>query len=606
MRILNHIKQLGLLSIMTLSTFVSADNADTNIRHLIGQKLMLDFRYFCQQDTHCRQPMTELPEELAQLIKQYHIGGVILFAENVQKTSQIIDLTKVLQQASDTPLFISIDQEGGRVARINRAEATSFTGNMSIGATYQKHGEKYATSVASAIGKELNSLGINVNFAPTVDVNANPLNPVINVRAFGEDPKIVAQLGAAQVKAFEQNGVISALKHFPGHGDTHVDSHTGLPRVDHTLTQIKQQDLYPFSQIIKQRQPGMIMTAHIQYPALDSSTVTNKQGENMIRPATMSRAIMHDLLRGKMHYQGVTITDALDMAGISDFFTPLDAVLETFNAGVDIALMPIQVRTPADLNQFKTLFEALESAVDSERLNRQELIQSNQRIAKLKANMLSKQVTPSLAIANSMLGNPKHRQIEADLALDAITEVKNVGLLPMQIKDGDHIHLIMPDRQKATALKQALLSEVDKKLTISITSLQAFKPQRAKQAILEANWVISAHASPLQSAAEIGGMDDLAELESYEVAKQQQPKALYELMLFAHTHKKASLFISLRAPYEIAKYAPFNQAVLASYAYNVDVATENDVRGPAFTALAKVIVGHAKAHGQLPVSIGLE
>lgn len=603
MRIFNSLKIVGLLSIMTMSTLACANSAQTDIRQLLGQKLMLDFRYFCQNDVQCRQPMTSLPPELASLIKQYHIGGVILFAENVQQTAQIIKLTTDLQQASETPLFISIDQEGGRVARINRAEATSFTGNMSIGATYDKHGDKYATSVATVIAKELISLGINVNFAPTVDVNANPLNPVINVRSFGEDPNRVALLGAAQVKAFEHHGVISALKHFPGHGDTHVDSHTGLPRVDHTLAQIERQDLYPFAQIIKQQQPGMIMTAHIQYPELDSSTVTNKQGEKMIRPATMSRAIMHDLLRSKMNYQGVTITDALDMAGVSDFFTPVDAVIETFNAGVDIALMPIQVRNPKDLAEFVTFFDALANAVETGKLNQHDLIQSNQRIAKLKSRMLSKNGTPSLAIAKSMLGNPQHRKIEAELALAAITEVKNQNVLPIKAEEGAHIHLIMPDRQKAAALKQALLTEINKNITISVTSLQAFKPERAKQGILKADWVISAYASPEQSAAEIGGMDDLAELASYEVSKQQQPKALFELMQFAHTHKKESLFVSLRAPYEIAKYAPYNQAVLASYAYNVDVVIENDVRGPAYTALAKVITGNAKAHGTLPVSI---
>ncbi|ESP94135.1 glycoside hydrolase family 3 protein [Pseudoalteromonas luteoviolacea] len=593
---------------MTISTAVSASDTQIDFREVIGQKLMLDLRYFCQNTapTHCRQPMTKLPPELASLLKQYHIGGVILFAENVQQTEQIVSLTKDLQRASDTPLFISIDQEGGRVARINRAEATSFTGNMSIGATYKTHGEKYATSVATTIAKELSSLGINVNFAPTVDVNANPLNPVINVRSFGENPGEVAILGAAQVKAFEQHGVISALKHFPGHGDTHVDSHTGLPKVAHTLAQIKQQDLYPFEHIIRRQQPGMIMTAHIQYPALDSSTVTNKQGEKMLRPATMSRAIMHDLLRGKMNYQGVTITDALDMAGISDFFSPLDAVIETFKAGVDIALMPIQVRTPEDIKAFQSFFSALHEAAQSGQLDQQELLLSKARIDKLKASFINHNLTPSPAIAKATLGNPQHRKIEADLALAAITEVKNKALLPLNIKDGAHIHLIMPDRQKATALKQALLSEVDKDIKISLTSLQAFKPERAKNAILAADWVISAHASPQQSAAEIGGMDDLVELTEYEVSKQQQPKALLELMQYAHSHQKASIFISLRAPYEIAKYALYNQAILASYAYNVDVATENDVRGPAYTALAKVIVGKAKALGQLPVSINLE
>ncbi|MCF2857642.1 glycoside hydrolase family 3 protein [Pseudoalteromonas sp. SMS1] len=590
---------------MTISPTISANDALPPLTTMIGQKLMLDLRYFCNEgDTlPCRKPMTKLPSSLSDLLEKYQIGGVILFAENVQNTKQIVELTQSLQKVSTSPVLIAIDQEGGRVARINRAKATSFTGNMSIGATYERHGDKYATEVASVIAKELSSLGINVNFAPTVDVNSNPLNPVINVRSFGEDPKRVAILGAAQVAAFEQHGVVSALKHFPGHGDTQVDSHTGLPKVAHSLTQIQQQELLPFAHIIEKQQPGMIMTAHIQYPALDSSKVLNSKGQQMIRPATMSRAIMQDLLRDQLGYQGVTITDALDMAGISDFFSPLDAVIETFNAGVDIALMPIPVRTPSDIKQFEAFFSKLENAVTNGTLQQSAILTSYQRVQKLKAQVAKHATRPSFGIAQATLGNPQHRQLEAQLALDAITEVKNDGILPFKVQKNQHIHLIMPDRQKALALKQALLSTSALPLKITITSLQAFKPKRAHQFINDADWVISAHASPQQSAAEIGGMDDLAELHNYELSKHEQPKALLALMQYASTHNKPSLFISLRAPYEISKYAQYNQAVLASYAYNVDVAQENDVRGPAYSALAQVILGKAKALGKLPVSI---
>ncbi|KZN69833.1 glycoside hydrolase family 3 protein [Pseudoalteromonas luteoviolacea] len=593
---------------MTVSPILSANDAQPSLREMIGQKLMLDFRYFCETGdaSKCRKPMTQLPPSLQKLLQTYQIGGVILFAENVQNTEQIVNLTKDLNKVSQTPIFISIDQEGGRVARINRSEATSFTGNMSIGATYPKHGDKYATEVAKVIAKELSSLGINVNFAPTVDVNANPLNPVINVRSFGEDPKLVAKLGAAQVKAFEDRGVISALKHFPGHGDTQVDSHTGLPKVEHALSHVKQRDLLPFAHIIQAQQPGMIMTAHIQYPALDNSTIVNSKGEQMIRPATMSKAIMHNLLREEMGYQGVTITDALDMAGISDFFTPIDAVVETFKAGVDIALMPIPVRTPSDIEKFERFFESIVTAVSEGKLQQPEVATSYHRIMRLKDRIAKFQSSPTAAIAKATLGNPQHRQLEAELALAAITNVKNDGLLPIKPKAGQHIHLIMPDRQKATAMKQALQQATPASIKVTITSLQAYKPERAEQFIADADIVISAHASPQQSAAEIGGMDDVAELKSYELSKQAQPKALLKLMQYAHSRKKASVFISLRAPYEISKYAQYNQAVLASYAYNVDVTDENDVRGPAYTALANVILGNAEALGRLPVSIDMK
>ncbi|XQF94127.1 glycoside hydrolase family 3 N-terminal domain-containing protein (plasmid) [Pseudoalteromonas espejiana] len=163
-------------------------------------------------------PVTSLPDELAAAITKHNIGGVILFSENTQSIEQTINLNSQLQQAaskssSKLPLFISIDQEGGRVARLPRDVATSFTGNMSIGATYKKHGTKYATQIATVIAKELKSLGINVNYAPTVDVNMNPDNPVINVRSFGET-RLWLALGAAWVAGYENNGVITSLKHF--------------------------------------------------------------------------------------------------------------------------------------------------------------------------------------------------------------------------------------------------------------------------------------------------------------------------------------------------------------------------------------------------------
>lgn len=198
-----------------------------------------------------------------------------------------------------------------------------MTGNMSIGATYAKHGSDYASASAKVIAKELRAVGFNVNYAPTLDVNMNPNNPVINVRSFGEDPARVAELGGAQVDAYQHQQVIAALKHFPGHGDTNVDSHTGLPKVMHSKEQVMAQDIAPFRAVIEAgHAPGMIMTAHIQYPALDSSTFVSKQGQTMVKPATMSRAIMTSLLREELGYQGVTITDALDMAGISDFLPP--------------------------------------------------------------------------------------------------------------------------------------------------------------------------------------------------------------------------------------------------------------------------------------------
>ncbi|MBQ4860453.1 glycosyl hydrolase family 3 [Pseudoalteromonas sp. MMG013] len=602
------LKPLGIVISMTIHQLAMAN---TPLNEQLGQKLMLDFRYFCEngKSSACRTPMKKLPKALAQVITKYHIGGVILFAENVQDIAQIIELNKALQSAAKQPLFIAIDQEGGRVARINREVATSFTGNMSIGATYPKHGTFYATEVAKAIGKELNSLGVNVNFAPTVDVNMNAENPVINVRSFSENPDEVAKLGAAQVTAFENERVISALKHFPGHGDTHIDSHTGLPKVTHTQDTIWHNDLAPFKYIIDTHAPGMIMTAHIQYPALDNSELTNKHGQKMLKPATMSRAIMHDLLRTKLGYEGVIVTDALDMAGISDFFTPNQAVIETFKAGVDIALMPIAIRTPHDIQKLDSLMSSLVTAANTQELNKHDIAQSATRIAALKQRFLNTSTHPSINIAHATLGNPSHRQLEANLAVAAITEVKNSGLLPIKPVSTQpkktHLHLIMPDTRKCIALEQALQKLSKHAFHITCSSLQGFDPTAANNAIEHADIIIAAHASPQQSAVEIGGMDDIAELSDHAVSRHDQPKVLHQQMSLAKRLKKPVLFISLRAPYEITEYAVISDAILASYAYNIDIDNKNQVSGPAFTALARVILGLDNAQGVLPVTVTL-
>lgn len=585
-----------------------------SLEQQLGQKLILDFRYYCEQGSskQCRTPMTSLPSELANVVTKHNIGGVILFSENTQSIEQTITLNTQLQTAaskssSKLPLFISIDQEGGRVARLPRDVATSFTGNMSIGATYKKHGIEFATKTATVIAKELASLGVNVNYAPTVDVNMNPDNPVINVRSFGENPTLVGKLGAAQVAGFESNGVITSLKHFPGHGDTSVDSHTGLPQVNHSKEVIYEQDLAPFKHIIAKQNPGMIMTAHIQYPQLDSSTFISIDGKAMIKPATMSRTIITDILRDELNYQGVVVTDALDMAGISHFFTPTQAVINTFAAGVDIALMPIEIRTPDDLNKLDFLIKELVAAVKSKQLDEHEIAQSAKRITTLKSKFkLSTNFDPITALINAkqIIGSKAHRTVETELAVAAITLVKNTdSTLPLKLKNTQRVHIIMPDTRKCMAMQQALEAISEKVLTYTCSSLQGFDPEQASKQINSADVIIAANATPNQSAVEIGGMDDLKDDPNFALSTAQQPQALESLLKIAKQSNKSTVFISLRAPYDIATYGEYAQAVLASYAYNIDIDKNERVSGPAFTALAKVLLGKEQANGVLPVTI---
>ncbi|WP_420934830.1 glycoside hydrolase family 3 N-terminal domain-containing protein [Alteromonas sp. A081] len=359
---------------------------------MIGQKMMLDFRYFCQDDTpskQCRTPVTEMPQPLLNLLSSENIGGVILFSENIINAKQLVTLNYELQASMRTAgkeaLFIAVDQEGGRVARLPTTIIPAFAGNLAIGASAHQHGNAFASNIGEHIGRTLLPLGINTNFAPSVDINSEPNNPVINVRSFGESPEQTAELGEAFVSAMQKAGVLSALKHFPGHGDTRIDSHSGLPRVDHSLKQAQSGDLLPFANIINSdTPPAMVMSAHIQYPSLDNTTIKNKQGELQIVPATLSKRILTDILRNRLGFDGLIVTDALDMAGISQFFTEEEAVMMAFDAGADIALMPYTIRNPQDIESFKAMLNRLAMRTVKDKPKMERLTASHQRVLRMK------------------------------------------------------------------------------------------------------------------------------------------------------------------------------------------------------------------------------
>lgn len=268
----------------------------------------------------------------AELISTYHVGGIIYFtwAHNTRDPHQIADLSNGLQRAalagrSRLPLLVSTDQEHGIVCRVGEP-ATLLPGAMALGAGGSRSDTRRAAWIA---GAELAALGVNQNYAPDADVNVNPANPVIGVRSFGSDPAAVAALVAEQVKGYQGAGIASTAKHFPGHGDTSTDSHTGLPVINHTRAQWEELDAPPFRAAIRARIDS-IMTAHIVVPALDPSE----------DPATLSRPILTGILREELGYDGVVVTDSLGMEGVrtkyGDDRVPVLALL----AGVDQLLNP--------------------------------------------------------------------------------------------------------------------------------------------------------------------------------------------------------------------------------------------------------------------------
>src|SRR5699024_6206572 len=353
-----------------------------------------------------------------EVIENYHVGGIIYFnwSDNIGvplDAQQVNRLSNGLQEIAEgersgIPLFISTDQEGGIVQRVQEP-ATVFPGNMAIGATGS---ENYAELSGEIIGNELNSLGINMNFAPTVDVNMNPENPVIGIRSFGEDPELVSRLGVAQINGYKEENVIASAKHFTGHGDTDVDSHYGLPVIDHDLETLKNIDLKPFKEAIDAGIES-IMTAHIVVPALDDSGL----------PATLSKPILTDLLREEMGFDGLIITDSLDMSG-AEVYPPDSVPVEAFKAGADILLNPPNVE-----DAYNGMMEAVESGeVSMDRVD-----ESVYRIlkAKMDQGLFEDPYTDEGKIEN--IGSDEHLKVAGEIANKGITLVKNEGdVLPIQ------------------------------------------------------------------------------------------------------------------------------------------------------------------------------
>jgi beta-N-acetylhexosaminidase len=266
-------------------------------------------------------PGPELDPETAAFIMQHQIRGVLLFQYNILNGAQTRQLTSDLRRLMGPEALIAVDQEGGAIVRTRDLPFPPSAMSLGAGGSTET-----AYAVGAAVGRMLNGLGINWNFAPVLDVNNNSLNPVIADRSFGSDPQLVARLGLAWAQGCMSAGVAPCVKHFPGHGDTHTDSHTGMPVVGKSLDQLQTLELRPFRAAVEAGLP-CIMTAHILFPAIDAE-----------RPATLSPAILGDLLREEWGYDGVVITDAMNMQAITDRYGRGPAGMLALQAGADIVL----------------------------------------------------------------------------------------------------------------------------------------------------------------------------------------------------------------------------------------------------------------------------
>lgn len=307
----------------------------------------------------------ELDNTTKNLIKEDYIGGVILFSRNIKDSSQLLNLTNSLKEANknnEIPLFISVDEEGGDVSRLPK-DIPPLPSNEIIG---NKDSISYTENIATALSKELNSFGFNMNYAPVLDINSNSKNPVIGNRSYGNNPSIVSKHGLVTMNILKENNIIPVVKHFPGHGDTSVDSHLALPIVEHDIERLMSFELIPFKEAINNGS-DVVMVSHILLPKIDKDN-----------PSSLSNEVINNILRKKLNFNGVVITDDLTMGAILENFNIGNAAVKALNAGNDLLLIC------HNYENVKIALNAIKTAVKNGILTEKRIDESLYRILSLK------------------------------------------------------------------------------------------------------------------------------------------------------------------------------------------------------------------------------
>lgn len=554
--------------------------------------------------------VTELNPEITGMIQKYGFGGIILFSQNITDAEQTVKLTYFLQEANHAggnraKLFVGVDQEGGSVTRL--ATGTQLCGNMALGACGK---ENVIRQAADLIGEELHVLGINLDFAPVLDVNSNPKNPIIGIRSFSDDAQKAAKLGNAFMEGLKDRNVISALKHFPGHGDTQTDSHTGLPLIDKSKDELERTELVPFQECINNG-AELVMTAHIQYPQIESQTyISRKTGEEIFLPATLSEAIITGILREELGFGGVVITDAMNMDAVAQHFDPLDAAKFAINAGVDMILMPVNLSSKENQSDLETYIRGIADMVNREEISQVRIDEAVRRILSLKAkySLLETEMTKEkesdlaacIRTAKEITGSGEHHAREWEITGKTITLLKNENnLLPL--KGSENILIACPYESEILSVKYGLQKLEEKGILkgdeeIRIVCYDGKNAKEAESFLGTAQVVIA--VSALYKESELNpSLSDGAE------------SAFLDALLEA-VHKKGGSFIQISAqlPYDLARY-PDAEAVLAVYLAKGMSELPGDFSGdtlqyaPNLSVGIFTVFGGNEPAGKLPVNV---
>ncbi len=528
---------------------MGSSTASMTLDQQIGQLFMVGFQGY------------EPPREIVDLIQRWHVGGIIFFSRNIRDARQTLELTTRLQQLAREaghpyPLLIATDQENGIVRRLG-PDATLFPGNMALGATGS---EQITREVAEATGRELKALGINMNLAPDADVNNNPANPVIGVRSFGEDAALAARLTAAAVRGYQSAGVVATLKHFPGHGDTATDSHQALPIIPYSMERLNTLELVPFKAGIAAGAES-IMTAHLYLPEL-------MPGEPL--PATISPAILKDLLRDQLGFGGVIISDCLEMNAISKTVGTAQGAVRALQAGVDLVLVSHRA------DRQRASIELVRAAVKKGEIFAERISQSVERIIRLKQRRLSWEALPD-ASALSIVGSAEHRQLRDRAYALSTTLLRNDdNLVPLQITPQTRLlvlaqHKSALSRAEDGSYPETYLAERIQQRHSQVTSLLINSRRTAE----ETRRILQAVAD-----------SDVTILITMNAHRDEQQQSLLRQLLRTG---KPMIGVSVATPYDLAQTTELHTA-LATYEYTQ----------PALESAVRVLFGEIPAQGRLP------
>ncbi len=502
------------------------------------------------------------PPAILDAIRAGEAAGVALYRLlNVDNPGQIRALTDALRAAAaagghPAPL-IAADQEGGQLIALGD-ETTPFPGNMALGAAGS---DTLARRVGRAVGFELAAMGINVNWAPVCDINTDPRNPVVGTRAFGEEPERVARLAGAMIEGFQSAGIAATAKHFPGNGETAVDPHHGLPIVEHDVERLRRVELVPFSAAVRAG-VKLVMTAHVALPAID---------EVPDRPAMLSPRILNGLLRDELGFDGVLVTDALDMGALDQSGVVLDAIAAV-GAGVDLLLAgPAQAHREKELAQIR---RGLVQAARRGLISPDALTRAGGRVLDLR-RWLGDAAPPPLEV----VGCAEHRELAAEVARGSVTLVRDrAALLPLRPGSADRILLIVP--------RPADLTPADTSSYVTITLADELR--RHHGSVDEVAVPIDLREGESAAVRDRAQAYDLVIVGTINAPDHAGQAALVEGLVAAGV---PTIAVALRTPYDLGAY-PSAPTYLCTYS----------IQPPSMAALAEGIFGRIPFLGTLPVS----